>query len=314
MSQPNERAVVLVRTLDLGRVEGALRAHGLAPMGVVSAETLPRGRFRLAVLDPALLAGLTAEGLEELRDQLGTTPVVWLSGPRDREELAALVGYPTVQAVVPRDHVSSDEDLALAVESVARGPTFDWRGLTGEPREVAARSLKGSADRDPALDELDAWFEERGVRRRLRGILKDVADELITNAVYDAPVDERGVPLYASWDRRRVVVLAAAHCATFEMSVGPGRAAIAVSDPFGVLPLTTVRRYLRKGLRGGADQIDTKRGGAGLGLTRTFERVDHLVVHVHRGRRTRVGVAVETTGGRRSMAARPAGLVLAEVG
>ncbi len=313
-AQDTDHAVVLVRTLDLGRVEGAVRAHGLTPTAAVGAETLPHGRCAFAVLDPELLGPLTEERLAEVYDRLGGTPVVWLSGPRRREELAALLGYGSVVALVPRDHVSSDADLAVATSGVLEGPSFGWDGLVAPPVDHATRTVTGSADRDPALEELDDWFQARGVRRRLRGLLKDAADELITNAVFDAPVDERGVPLYATWDRRRPVALEPAHHATLEMAVGPGRAALAVGDPFGALPLTTVRRYLRKGLRGGTDQIDAKRGGAGLGLTRTFQHVDHLVVEVHRGLRTRVAVAVETTGGRRSMAARPTGLLLAEMG
>lgn len=314
MSKPNEEAIVLARTLDLGRVEGALRDEGLSPHAVVGVETLPSGRFPLAVLDPELLATMTDESLGQLRERLGATPVLWLTGARRREELAALIGYGTTVAIVPRDHVSSDEDLVVAVQSATRGPAFDWRGLVGSPREIASRAILGSSDRDPALEELDAWFGAHGVRQRLRGILKDATDELITNAVYDAPVDDRGVPLYASWDRRRTVVLAPSHRGGLEMAVAPGRAAVAIADPFGALPLTTVRRYLNKGLRGGLDQIDAKRGGAGLGLTRTFERVDHLVVNIVRGQRTRVAVAVETTGARRSMAARPTGLVVSERG
>ena len=44
--------------------------------------------------------------------------------------------------------------------------------------------------------------------------------------------------------------------------------------------MRTVRRYISKGLRGGADQIDTKKGGAGLGLTRIYEMVDQVIVRI----------------------------------
>jgi len=61
-----------------------------------------------------------------------------------------------------------------------------------------------------------------------------------------------------------------------------------VSDPFGGLTPSTVKRYIAKGLRRGEDQIDDKAGGAGLGLFLLFEGLGSLIVDVRQGQRTEV--------------------------
>jgi hypothetical protein len=71
---------------------------------------------------------------------------------------------------------------------------------------------------------------------------------------------------------------------------GGSRIGLAVRDPFGSLKVGTITRYLGKCFRGGDDQVDTKEGGAGLGLYWVFEALSHFVVNVQ------VGVSTETMG------------------
>lgn len=84
--------------------------------------------------------------------------------------------------------------------------------------------------------------------------------------------------------------------------------AISITDPFGGLTSEQFRRYIGKGLRRGADQIDDKAGGAGLGLYFLFERLNSLVLNVAPGRCTELIGLIDITGSFRAAVAAPKSL------
>ena len=306
------RALVFVGTLDQGRVAGALAVHGFEPVTPVDVDIISSETMAVAVVDPSLAGPDPVPATELLALRMGDTPLIALSGPCSRQHLAGLVSIPTLTAIVARDHVSSDEELRHALRCLVDGPSFGLAGLVDPAAPVFTRELAGSADRDFCLQELAAFAEAQGVRRRIRLLFQDVADELLTNAIYDAPVDAQGNPLYAALDRRQSVELAAGMRPVLTFACDQAHAAIAGRDPHGSLRLATARRYLAKGLAGGPDQLDAKLGGAGLGLTRIYGMVDRMAVQVAPGVRTEVVALVELGGARRDLASRPSSLVLSE--
>lgn len=310
----NDRALLLVGMMDGPRVAGVVRDLGLTPDMPVDPTLIDQTGAAVCVIDPDVLGADPFGALREIVARVGTTPVVFLSGPCDRERLSHLVGIRTLAAIVSRDHVASEGDLRHALEAVASGPRFGWDATLAPGAAHAEWTVSGSAARDQCLDALAAFAAEHGVRRRILRHVQDVADELITNAVYDAPVDASGQRLFAALDRRSEIALDEPSQPTLRAVCDAAHVHIAVRDPFGSLGLETVRYYLAKGLRAGADQIDDKAGGAGLGLTRVYESVDRMTVKVEAGVRTEICATLELGGARGDMATRPAGLVLAATG
>lgn len=311
---PPRTALLFVGGMDDARVEGALGRLGLAVDKPVAPELFTPTRRAVAVIDPEAL-GLDA--VSELRAAvapLQDTPVVVLSGPCSRDALAALIALPTVAAIVARDHHHSDAELGAALDATVNGPRF---GLGRHGTAGAARleeALGSSHDRETLLDRIAAFLAEHGVRRRLAAAVIDGAEELITNALYDAPTDDAGRRLYSEIDRRHAVFLGEHARPRIGVAVDAHEVVVAVEDPHGSLEVGVVRRFLAKGLRAGPDQIDDKLGGAGLGFARVYAMSDRMAVHVARGVRSEVSFALALGGARRDMAARPSGLVLAERG
>ena len=306
------RALLLVGTSDQARVVGAMRAVGLASETAIDHDLVEPRERAVVVVDPDVLGPDPFEAIDDIGLRAGGSPVVFLSGPCDRARLSRLLGQPSVAALVARDHVTSDEELRHALTCIAHGPRFGWEGLMTPEADEMVRTLVRSGDRDVVLEEVADFLAETGLRRRIVRRVQDVADELITNAVYDAPVDEAGNALYASRDRREAVELGPESHALLRVARDPSHVAISMTDRQGSLAVSTVRYYLSKGLRRGDDQVDDKLGGAGLGLTRIYESVDRMTVKVTRRACTEVMAMIEIGGARRDMASRPPGLVLAE--
>lgn len=305
-------ALLFVGGMDDARVDGALGRLGLTVDKPFAPELFTPARRTVAVIDPAALGLDSVAELRAAIGPLGDTPVVVLSGPCSRAALADLIALPTVAAIVARDHHHSDAELGAALDATVCGPRF---GLSRHGTPGAARleeALGSSHEREAVLDRIAAFLAERGVRRRLAAAVIDGAEELITNALYDAPTDDDGRRIYAEIDRRHAVFLGADARPRIGVAVDAHEVVVAVEDPHGSLEVGVVRRFLAKGLRAGPDQIDDKLGGAGLGFARVYAMSDRMAVHVERGARSEVSFALALGGARRDMAARPSGLVLAE--
>jgi len=144
--------------------------------------------------------------------------------------------------------------------------------------------VASSAELGGAVANVQAFTARLGLPKRVGEMFGELAHELLMNALYDAPVDGHGRARHAH-DRKSAVVLGAEEAATLRVGCDGVRLVLQVTDPFGRLERGHVFGGLQRGLRG---QMDTARGGAGLGLTVCANATIALVFDVAHGRRTEV--------------------------
>jgi hypothetical protein len=139
-----------------------------------------------------------------------------------------------------------------------------------------------SRDRDTVVAEMSTLAERAGASARVCQRVGEVAHELLMNAMYDAPVDDQGNPLYAH-DRKSEIELAEHHTPTFRFASDGVHVALQVVDPFGRLRREHVLDGILRG-RGAADSgnevLDTSFGGAGLGMSRIYTQSTVMVVDI----------------------------------
>ncbi len=109
-----------------------------------------------------------------------------------------------------------------------------------------------------------------------------VADELISNAVHNAPVDADGVHYRAELPRDAELVLDARHQVRLRWGCDARYLALEVTDPFGSLDRDTVLRSLT------ARDMRESGGGAGMGVALSYRSCDHLVFNLAPGKRTEI--------------------------
>jgi hypothetical protein len=182
------------------------------------------------------------------------------------------------------DEFDGDQLLVTTTKIVARDifgleKYFSWG--SGLVRGSVARSDDSSRLIDHARD----FARKLGVNDRLATAFASVTDEFLSNALYNAPVDATGQRLYAHLDRTVPVRLEPGQAIDVAFCSDGRKIGVSVTDPFGSLAADTVMTYLAKCLRREGDQIDTKAGGAGLGLYQAFGSVSHLVLNLSPGRR-----------------------------
>lgn len=301
--------LVRVRPAEQPLVGRLMASFGL----VVSDKPAPGTSPLLALLDPVVMGEGAMERLRRAAEAFPRTKMLLMAGPQEREGLAALIEVPTVFAIVAREDAELEAELIEALATLTRSGDRATVGLarfvpTETPR--FERELVASLDREALLEELEDFLTSTGIRSRMAALARDAIEELITNAIYDAPTDADGRRIYANIDRRDAVFLPAEARPRLEVALHGKRVAASMTDPHGSLDIATVRRYLSQGLRG---ELMDKAGGAGLGFARIYGLVDRLVVRVDPSARTEVSFTLEAGSRRRDPASRPTGLLMSTI-
>jgi hypothetical protein len=298
--------------LRLGPEDHAHVARAVAAIGASLAPSIEPPDDALVVVDPVFLARTApapsgapdpAAALRTFAAAHPRAPLAALIGkphPVTRPMLADLLEVATLTALVARD----SPDLGDTLHALAHPPRFGLDRFGPSARFVS--EVGAGEAREQLLDAVQTFLAAQQIRARMAAIAGDVIEELITNALYDAPVDATGVRLYADLDRRRTVALAPSARARLEVAVVGTTVYATMTDPHGSLEPSAVRRFLVDGLRGA---ISDKPGGAGLGFARVYGLVDRLAIQVVTRQQTEVLIALETGGARRDPSLHPAAFV-----
>ena len=204
----------------------------------------------------------------------------------DANEIASrLSGDCAMIAILPRANLATLVELMQASERVvgmliaedfAAGDlvAMATRALTKEifgldrllARDTHVHSVICEYEqRSSCRSKIMAFAEQCGVRRRLGTSIDQCVDEMLMNALYDAPVDASGTPIFAGISTRARVALRIRASVVVAYACDSKRFAVSVRDRFGSLERATVLRVLHKCLHG-AQKIDRKAGGGGVGL------------------------------------------------
>ncbi len=212
-------------------------------------------------------------------------PVIIVGDDLDDDGLITLMLEPPVSHLV--GDLAADRDLQITSEKLVSGDLFGLEKYLS-PCKIAERVIADDTEKRRAMGEVCAWAEAIGIRRPVLHRIASVVDELLMNALHDAP-GVHGQPA------QRAVLRWACDEQTLAVSVGDG---------FGALRQRDVLDNLRRARseRGRPRAVD-ETPGAGLGLYLVLANVAALIVNVTPGHRTEVVCLFDRVGaGRRSVA------------
>lgn len=311
------RAVLLSHHAGTARtVAQALGAAGITLERADAIGDLGARCAELTLLDLDLSPSRDAGELSaEAAARCPSATVVALAGRDARRRLTAALGAGAVRHAVPKPLADGDgdlyegpdeRDLCVAVRRVAGqlDALAGVRPYLAGGAELHERTVAGSAERDAAVIEVLELADRMRLGGELRRRIELTAEELLLNALYDAPHDG-AQPRYG--DRAAVVALAPAEQVTVRWGCDGRAFAVAVADRFGRLRRDTVAAHLQRGLAPGARPAAGP-GGASLGLLLAFAASNQLVFSVVPGAATEVTAVIEVAGGNRRSLARGAAL------
>jgi hypothetical protein len=193
-----------------------------------------------------------------------------------------------------------EHDLFAAIRRLLDGPESPGVTpylLSGAPvHEVSVRS---SDDKDKALEQIIGFAESMDLAGEKLRRVELSAEELLMNALYDAPRNPDGAERNSNLDRRLAVTLGADETVHMRYGCDGQTLAVAVADPFGSLSKRAVTERLRK-VRDGIPKPNAGLAGAGLGLVMTYSVANQLIFAVSPGRVTEVTAVLHVGGSNRA--------------
>ncbi|HWO21028.1 MAG TPA: hypothetical protein VNO30_19810 [Kofleriaceae bacterium] len=206
-----------------------------------------------------------------------------------------LVAYPWLSHLIASALLPTPEagaHLAALFERLADGPPQYPVG----PGGVGRVALLGSSTRREArFERMREFMAARGVPMRAVMSCSDIAEELVTNALYDAPVEAGYFP--SAVERTSGIELPPEHACEISYGMEDSTAFVRVRDPFGALKRARLLNVLKRCTSSGV-ALDESRGGAGLGLWRIFSTATTVDITVIPGNLTDILARVDLKRGR----------------
>jgi hypothetical protein len=240
---------------------------------------------------PSLIAvDLRAPSAPRMKDLDNVFPevrVIAIVGAQDFGQMVECLRSPRCGSVITYDDQFEPEDFIVTVTKLLHGQVFGLQkyfpwGVTLYNMEIASYEEKVKA-----LDVLNAYAELAGARGPVRDRMALVAEELMINAMYHAPTDDDGKPLYQHLPRKEMAGKRFDRPVKVACASNGQLFAVAVRDAYGSLDKDVVVKFLSKGTQKSLTP-EQKESGAGLGLVTALKNANKLVFNLAPGGGTEV--------------------------
>lgn len=228
-------------------------------------------------------------GLAQARPAVRELPArAWIAVPGEGQ---APAGAAAVDALLAAgwDHIVAHpmpilaEELLATVQKLRRADVFGLEKYVAWGAEVRSYALADARDRDEAVTRLARDVVAVGLPDRIGSLVSVIADELIANALYAAPVDEAGARFRAADPRDQARALTGRDAVTVRWATDARYLAIEVRDRWGSLDPAIVAPRLASG----GKQSPTQAEG-GMGLPLAYACCNQLVIGCAAGALTEV--------------------------
>jgi hypothetical protein len=180
----------------------------------------------------------------------------------------------------------SETLLSRLVHACFLQSPFDFSGYLPLDAQAKKIELKDSSQREPICKAIENTLQKKGIPDRISNLVTYALDELLMNAIYDAPLDDRGQHYRLNSPRSQTLLLEGKERVSLEYWLGENFGAICVNDAFGSLQRTAVQRFIKKDYK----QVEyeaTTRVGAGLGIYGVLQSGLSLFYAVQPGKETK---------------------------
>jgi len=205
-----------------------------------------------------------------ITDDAIQVPIGWLPA---RPWLSHVISASMLQHPIFAEHLGN---VTTTLTNGLRPRLTEWLTPSVVGRRVRLAQASKRAER---IERMAEYYDTHGVSRRTIQLLRDAAEELLTNAFYDAPV-AAGV-VKQPIPRTQDVVLSEDTACDMVYGCRDDLAVVRVKDPFGSLTRNRLVEVLTRCARTDMQvEVDETMGGAGLGLWRLFTVATFVAISV----------------------------------
>jgi hypothetical protein len=260
--------IAITAGLSLKHVKGPVEGAALIAeedISVILADASSKEQFQA-------LENAIQESVGLFSDKINSNAIHFISS-EDLENVQYLIQSPLFGHFVLRnyhDPKKAGQHYGRIIKATLAERAFGLKSLLKPGAKVQIVKLAFSNQKNEAVEAIKSLLISAQFQSRMATAIATAVDELLMNAIFDAPIDEMGKQKYASTSRATVFKLEG--LAQVEMHVGyDGEyAAISAIDNFGSLDKNKLLSHISKMYVDEEYKVKTNVAGAGIGLGQVF--------------------------------------------
>lgn len=156
--------------------------------------------------------------------------------------------------------------------------------------KVQVVKFKNTNQKQAGVEAVKNYLLAAGFKSRMATVIANAVDETLMNAMFDAPVDGSGRPMYTALSRNTAIPLEGKNAIEMHVGFDGTRVGISVIDQFGSLDRGRLLSHVSKKYSDDAYKLKNIVAGAGIGLATIFSTGGSLVFTSESGMRTEATV------------------------
>lgn len=241
--------------------------------------------------DAIICDAVLVDDVQQIQKMKPHTPLVMIVNMDMKFYLDTIKYNPNQNYFISRnldDRTFTVKNISTTVAKLLNNDFFGMEKYLSWGTKTTEVSIDNSEDRVVQNEVMLDHFRGFGVRSTVLEKVQTVAEELLMNAIYDAPIDGSGKSLFNHLSRTEKVHLARGQEAKLKYGTDGMFLAVSVTDPFGSLTKNVIMKYLESCYQGQAGIYNKEKGGAGRGLHMIIESANLTIFNVVPGQKTEV--------------------------
>ncbi|MEO5971009.1 MAG: hypothetical protein ABIQ95_13855 [Bdellovibrionia bacterium] len=205
-------------------------------------------------------------------DKINSNAIHFISSD-DLEDVEYLIKSPLFGHFILRnyqDPKKAGQHYGRIIKATVAERAFGLANLLKPGAKVQVVKLGLTSQKNEAVEAIKTLLVTAKFQNRMASAIASAVDELLMNAMFDAPVDDMGKQKYAATLRSTILNLEGS--AAVEMHVGYDGEYVAISaiDNFGSLDKNKLLSHVSKMYADSEYKVKTNVAGAGIGLAQVF--------------------------------------------
>lgn len=203
----------------------------------------------------------------------------------DEAQLTQLVATTNVDSIVFKNKDFSESEFIVEIRKLFSQDIFGIEKYLAWGFEPIQHIAQHTDDRFHFIEEMSNYLKKLNISPRFISWMENIADEFLSNALYNAPVDRNGKPLYRQTDRKEGRPCQDREKCILTYAYDGNHFCISIEDHFGSINKTDIFEGIKRCILEKGQPLQQS-GGAGLGLYLSFQTLNKFIINIHEGKRT----------------------------
>lgn len=243
------------------------------------------------------LESVIAESIGLFSDKVNANAFHFISS-EELERVPYLIKSPIFGHFIIRKYADPSEagaHYSRVVRATQSDRAFGLKQLLSEQAKIQTVKFNISTQKQSAVEAVKNYLIQAKFQSRMATVIANAVDEILMNAMFDAPVDHLGKPILASTPRSTPIKLTGQNEVEMQVGFDGHYVGVTAIDLFGSLDKVKLMTHISKIYTDEEYKVRTSVAGAGIGLATVFRSGGSFFFVSERQLRTEVTVFFKRT-------------------